>query len=288
MKNKFFEPNTFKLNELMLLGEAFLLENNIENSKKEIEWFVIDKFQLKLQDIKLNNKKNLSEKNKFFFIDFIKRRSQGYPFQYILNKSSFYGYDFFVTEDTLIPRPETELIIDVAKKHGSFDFCLDIGTGSGNLSITLFKEKVVKQVHAIDISEKALLVAEKNKKIHGTTEISFEKIDFLNYNFRKKYDLIVANPPYITKKDYKKLPVEIKSYEPKIALTDFEDGLTFYKKISKNLPLILNKNGVLIVEIGLENTKKEIDFIFRKSNFILKWYKDLNNNYRALKVVHSC
>ena len=288
MKNKFFEPNTFKLNELMLLGEAFLLENNIENSKKEIEWFVIDKFQLKLQDIKLNNKKNLSEKNKFFFIDFIKRRSQGYPFQYILNKSSFYGYDFFVTEDTLIPRPETELIIDVAKKHGSFDFCLDIGTGSGNLSITLFKEKVVKQVHAIDISEKALLVAEKNKKIHGETEISFEKIDFLNYNFRKKYDLIVANPPYITKKDYKKLPVEIKSYEPKIALTDFEDGLTFYKKISKNLSLILNKNGVLIVEIGLENTKKEIDFIFRKSNFILKWYKDLNNNYRALKVVHSC
>ena len=288
MKNKFFEPNTFKLNELMLLGEAFLLENNIENSKKEIEWFVIDKFQLKLQDIKLNNKKNLSEKNKFFFIDFIKRRSQGYPFQYILNKSSFYGYDFFVTEDTLIPRPETELIIDVAKKHGSFDFCLDIGTGSGNLSITLFKEKVVKQVHAIDISEKALLVAEKNKKIHGATEISFEKIDFLNYNFRKKYDLIVANPPYITKKDYKKLPVEIKSYEPKIALTDFEDGLTFYKKISKNLSLILNKNGVLIVEIGLENTKKEIDFIFRKSNFILKWYKDLNNNYRALKVVHSC
>ena len=287
MKNKFFEPNTFKLNELMLLGEAFLLENNIENSKKEIEWFVIDKFQLKLQDIKLNNKKNLSEKNKFFFIDFIKRRSQGYPFQYILNKSSFYGYDFFVTEDTLIPRPETELIIDVAKKHGSFDFCLDIGTGSGNLSITLFKEKVVKQVHAIDISEKALLVAEKNKKIHGATEISFEKIDFLNYNFRKKYDLIVANPPYITKKDYKKLPVEIKSYEPKIALTDFEDGLTFYKKISKNLPLILNKKGVLIVEIGLENTKKEIDFIFRKSNFILKWYKDLNNNYRALKVVHS-
>ena len=288
MKNKFFEPNTFKLNELMLLGETFLLENKIENSKKEIEWFVIDKFQLKLQDIKLNNKKNLSEKNKFFFIDFIKRRSQGYPFQYILNKSSFYGYDFFVTEDTLIPRPETELIIDVAKKHGSFDFCLDIGTGSGNLSITLFKEKVVKQVHAIDISEKALLVAEKNKKIHGTTEISFEKIDFLNYNFRKKYDLIVANPPYITKKDYKKLPVEIKSYEPKIALTDFEDGLTFYKKISKNLSLILNKNGVLIVEIGLENTKKEIDFIFRKSNFILKWYKDLNNNYRALKVVHSC
>ena len=288
MKNKFFEPNTFKLNELMLLGEAFLLENNIENSKKEIEWFVIDKFQLKLQDIKLNNKKNLSEKNKFFFIDFIKRRSQGYPFQYILNKSSFYGYDFFVTEDTLIPRPETELIIDVAKKHGSFDFCLDIGTGSGNLSITLFKEKVVKQVHAIDISEKALLVAEKNKKIHGATEISFEKIDFLNYSFRKKYDLIVANPPYITKKDYKKLPVEIKSYEPKIALTDFEDGLTFYKKISKNLSLILNKNGVLIVEIGLENTKKEIDFIFRKSNFILKWYKDLNNNYRALKVVHSC
>ena len=288
MKNKFFEPNTFKLYELMLLGEAFLLENNIENSKKEIEWFVIDKFQLKLQDIKLNNKKNISEKNRIFFIDFINRRSRGYPFQYILNKSNFYGNDFFVTEDTLIPRPETELIIDVAKKHSFFDFCLDIGTGSGNLAITLLKEKIVKQVHAIDISEKALLVAEKNRKIHGETEISFEKIDFLNYNFRKKYDLIVANPPYITKKDYKKLPRGIKGFEPKIALTDFEDGLTFYKKISENLPLILNKNGILVVEIGLENTKKEIDSIFRKPNFLLKWYKDLNNNYRALEVVHSC
>ena len=288
MKNKIFEPKTFKLNELMFLGEAFLLESNIENSKKEIEWFVIDKFQLNLQDVKLNNKKKISEKNKFFFIDFIKRRSQGYPFQYILSKSQFYGYDFFVTQDTLIPRPETELIIDVAKKYGFFDFCLDIGTGSGNLSITLLREKIVKRVHAIDISEKALLVAEKNKKIHGVTEISFEKIDFLNYNFIKKYDLIVANPPYITKKDYKNLPKEIKSFEPKIALTDFADGLTFYKKISKNLPLILNKNGILIVEIGLENTKREIDFIFRQPNFILKWYKDLNNNYRALEVVYSC
>lgn len=285
MKQKPFETNTLKLNDLIVLGENYLLNHNIANYKKEIEWFINDKFRLNLYDIKLKKNIIISQEHRANFIDFINERSLGKPFQYILNKCSFYGYDFYVNSHTLIPRPETELIIDIARKKSCFfDNCLDIGTGSGNISLVLLLQKIVKNVHAIDISNNAISVAKKNKRLHKINKIHFENMDIFNCKIDNKYDLIVSNPPYITLNDYQKLPSEIKKYEPKIALTDSHDGFKFYKKINKLLPDILQKNGTLLIEIGLENTKNEINFIFENSHRQLLWHKDLNDNYRVLEV----
>jgi release factor glutamine methyltransferase len=285
MKNKLFETNTLKLNDIIALGQKYLLDCNIVNAKQEIEWFLIDKFKFDISDIKLNSNKYLSIVEKKQFFNFIHDRGLGKPFQYILNKCNFYGYDFYVNSDTLIPRPETELIIDLAlKKNHIFNQCLDIGVGSGNLSITLLLKNIVNKVDAVDISSKALSVAKKNSKIYMIDNIDFYQLNILEYKFNKRYDLIVSNPPYITNADYKKLPREIKEYEPPIALTDFDNGLKFYKKIFKQLHNILNKKGVLLIEIGLENTKETINSIFSNNDFTLLWHKDLNGDYRVLEV----
>ncbi len=285
MKKKLFEINTLKLNDIIVLAQKYLLNHKIVNAKKEIEWFLLDQFGLNISDIKFNTNKPLSKIEKKQFINFIYERSLGKPFQYILNKCDFYGYDFYVSANTLIPRPETELIIDIAlKKNRVFNQCLDIGTGSGNLSITLLLKKIVKRVDAIDISKRALVIAKKNKKIHKIKNINFYQRDVLKYKCKKKYDLIVSNPPYINKADFDRLPKEIKNYEPAIALTDFSNGLTFYNSIFEQLKTILNPKGVLLIEIGLENTKATIHKIFKSNNFKLLWHKDLNRNDRVLEV----
>ena len=288
MKNKLFEINTLKLKDIIVLAEKYLLNHNIINAKQEIEWFLLDQFQFEISDIKLNSEINLTQIEKEQFINFIYERSSGKPFQYILNKCDFYGYDFYVDSNTLIPRPETELIIDVAlKKDRIFNQCLDIGVGSGNLSITLLLKNIANKVDAIDISKKALSVAKTNKSIHKIKNINFYQRDFLKHKFKKKYDLIVSNPPYINKVDFDNLPIEIKNYEPAIALTDFSDGFKFYNAIFSQLNNILNIGGVLLIEIGLENTKETINNIFQNNNFKLSWHKDLNGNYRILEVQHD-
>ena len=287
MKNKLFEINTFKLNDIIVLAQKYLLNHNIANAKKEIEWFLLDKFKFKISDIKLNTDIHLTQIEKEQFINFIYERSSGKPFQYILNKCDFYGYDFYLNSNTLIPRPETELIIDVAfKKDRIFNQCLDIGTGSGNLSITLLLKKIVNKVDAIDISQNALDVAKINGRRHKIKNINFYQRDVLEYKFNKKYDLIVSNPPYIHETDFNELPIEIKNYEPSIALTDFSDGLKFYKAIFLQLNKMLNSGGILLIEIGLENTKETINNIFQSNNFKLLWHKDLNGNHRVLEVQH--
>ena len=288
MKNKLFEPNTLKLNDIIVLGQKYLLNHNIINAKQEIEWFLIDQFQFNISEVKLNSNKHLSKIEKKQFINFIYERSLGKPFQYILNKCNFYGYNFYVNSDTLIPRSETELIIDIAlKKNRIFNKCLDIGVGSGNLSITILLQNIAKKIDAVDISKKALSVAKKNSKSHKINNISFHQLDVLKYKFNKKYDLIVSNPPYINNSDYNKLPLEIKKYEPAIALTDFDNGFKFYNKIFEQLHNMLNQNGILLIEIGLENTKETINTIFHNNDFKLLWHKDLNDNYRVLEVQYN-
>ena len=283
-----FKTDTLKLNDIIVSAQKYLLKNNITNAKKEIEWFLIDKFKLDIADIKLNPDKKISQFKKKQFVNFVDKRGEGKPFQYILNKSNFYGYDFFVNSKTLIPRPETELIIDIAlKKNQKFDQCLDIGTGSGNLAITLLLQKIAKHVDAVDISKNALSVAKKNSLIHKIQKIKFYKKDIFKHQINKKYNLIVSNPPYIKHSDYLKLPSEIRKYEPAVALTDFSNGLTFYKAIFKKLKNILNKDGILLIEIGLENTKDSINRIFKNNDFILYWHKDLNGDYRVLEVQYN-
>ena len=144
--------NNIYLHDIIKKGCQLLNKANIDNAKQEIYWFIKDQ-------LSISSEKQILENiilNKFqinIIENFLKRRIAGEPYQYIINKGSFYGYDFFVNKHTLIPRPETELIIEVVKKRGLYDSCLDVGTGSGNIAITLVKEKLVKKVDAIILSK---------------------------------------------------------------------------------------------------------------------------------------
>ena len=259
-----------------------LLLHGIDNAKKELEWF-IEKNSLFTKDEILLNKIKINDNLKTKILNFVDRRSNQEPFQYILESSTFYGRDFYVNPSVLIPRPETETIIYQLKKSTqTFNHALDIGTGSGNLAITLSLEKIVKKVTAIDKSYKALKVAKENARQYNTKNIKFVQQDFLDDKIINKYDLIVSNPPYISIDEYMNLNKQVKNHEPTIALTDFHDGLLFYKKIEENLNTVLCDNGALFLEIGLEKQKDKINKIFNK--YCTTWFKDLNGDYRVVKI----
>ena len=275
------ESDSILLHELIAYGNNKLDTSSLTNSKKEIEWFLEDQFSISFYDIKFNKNHKLYKKDINLFLKFIERRLAGEPFQYIVNSASFYGYDFFVNKKTLIPRPETELIISVAKQYNTFNKALDIGTGSGNIAITLAMENIANEIDAIDISSEAINVAINNAKTYSLNNVEFYQHDFLSKPIKCKYDLIVSNPPYISIDDYQNLDNHIKDYEPRYALTDSHNGLSFYNYFAKNLGKILKSCGKIILEIGYEETKTDIENFFLKEGFKCIWHKDLNDNYRV-------
>ena len=271
---------------LTILKKAQNKLNNaqITNAKKEIDWFLEYIFDIPFYDIRNNENFQIKDTHLKQLKEFIDRRVLGEPFQYIINRSTFYGYDFIVNKHTLIPRPESETIIDTVKKYGFFQDALDIGTGSGNLAITLSLEKVINKIDAIDISSEALKIATKNRQQLKTNNVTFFHQNIFNVFPVKSYDLIVSNPPYISKIEYRDLNKQVKKYEPPTSLTDNKDGLYFYKFYAKNLFKILKPQGKLILEIGLEKHKETIQKIFINNNYKYKWHKDLNGNYRVIEL----
>ena len=271
---------------LTILKKAQNKLNNaqITNAKKEIDWFLEYIFDIPFYDIRNNEKFQIKDTHLKQLKEFIDRRVLGEPFQYIINRSTFYGYDFIVNKHTLIPRPESETIIDTVKKYGFFQDALDIGTGSGNLAITLSLEKVINKIDAIDISSEALKIATKNTQQLKTNNVTFFHQNIFNVLPVKSYDLIVSNPPYISKIEYRNLNKQVKKYEPQTSLTDNKDGLYFYNFFAKNLFKILKPQGKLILEIGLEKHKETIQKIFINNNYKYKWHKDLNGNYRVIEL----
>jgi len=278
------KSNNIGLHDMIKQAKKELFLANISNAQKEIEWFLNKKLSISLDRIIIKKNYQLSKNEIIRFNKFITQRLKGKPFQYILNEGTFYGYDFFVNKHTLIPRPETELIIDIAKKYGPYNKAIDIGTGSGNIAIVLSKKKIVKHIDALDISKQALDVAKYNGSQYNIKNINYLQLDFLINDLTQKYDLIVSNPPYISNSEYKNLEDHIKFYEPKIALTDGKNGLIFYKFFAKNLHKILKPQAKAIIEIGIESTKRKINKLFLENNYHCAWYKDLNGDYRVCEV----
>lgn len=226
------------------------------------------KFELFLvQDLKLSYFQKLK------FIKILKKVfEKNIPIQYLLNVQNFYGYDFKVNHNVLIPRFTTELLIDLAKSL-SFNSVLDMCTGSGCIGLTLKKEVPTAKVLLSDVSKKALKVAKQNtKKLHADVELIqsdlFEKIN-------EKFDLITANPPYLTKGEYISKNV---NFEPKIALYAENNGFAVIKKILFDFPKYLNPGGHLILEIS--PTHKELIETNLPKGFKVKFYLDERNNVR--------
>ena len=192
------------------------------------------------------------------------------PLQYVLGFEEFYGHKFYVDESVLIPRPETELLVErcISLMDGVEEpRILDIGSGSGAISITLGKELPKSMVLGVDISEKALLVAERNKIENNVNNVKFVKSDILKNVDYKKFHLIVSNPPYIPDYEYEVLEEKVLRYEPKLALTASNNGLYFYDEISKNAPTHLINGGYLAFEIGY-NQGEAVKKIMKINDFI--------------------
>ena len=195
-----------------------------------------------------------------------------------MKKKEFWKHTFFVNKDVLIPRPETEIIIDeLLKEIGleSSKYLLDVGTGSGCIIVSILKERSNCAGTAIDISQKALNVAKYNAKIHHIQN----KINFINIDIDKhiynKYDFILSNPPYINKFELNRLDSNVKSYEPHLALEAGVDGLNLIRKLILKSKILLKKRGKLIFEIGEKQLNKSKDLLLRNGFYINKICKDI-------------
>lgn len=240
--------------------ESELLLNNIINKSK---LFIIT-----------HPKALLSEYEEASFTKSVSRRFGGEPLAYIIGKKEFYGRDFYVNENVLIPRPETEMLVELALECSPLR-ALDMCTGSGCIGITLSIEGNIN-VTCVDISEKALLVARKNHEILGGN-VEFIKSNMFE-NINGKFDLIVSNPPYIPKEEIKTLHSDVQK-EPIIALDGGEDGLDFYRILFTQGKNYLNKNGNIIVEIGY-NQSEDIEKLAKSNGFKIKFFKDLQGYKR--------
>ncbi len=196
----------------------------------------------------------LSEPESRLFNEIIDRRKKREPFQHIVGRQEFYGLDFEVSPDVLIPRHETELLIDAAieiLKEKENARILDIGTGSGCIVVSIIHNVPTASAVAVDISEKALSVAKQNAETNNVAgRIEFRSSDIFEAVGRQTFDVIVSNPPYIPAGDIAGLQSEVRDFDPFIALTDGGDGLSIIRRIVDDAPRFLNKNGTLLIEIG--------------------------------------
>ncbi len=272
----------------ILLSTDYLKNKGIDSARINAELLLADILDCKRMDLYLRFDQPLSKVETEKYRKALKRRATKEPLQYIVGKVEFYGLIFFVNSKVLIPRQETEILIETIIENYQDDKnknILDIGCGSGNIIISLVKVLTNAKGVALDISEDAISVAKKNAEYNKVTEnISFIKKDILNDKIQdlEKFDIVVSNPPYVSKKEFGSLQKEILAYEPKFAVTDFADGYTFYKKICDMAKNILLPKGKLFFEVGYNQANK-VKAIMEENNFTgIKIIKDYSNIERVV------
>lgn len=223
------------------------------------------------------------------FFEMIDRRKEGYPIQYIINEKEFMGLDFYVEEGVLIPRPDTEILVEyvldyIDKVYGKEKIdLLDIGIGSGAIGISIAYYKKNANVYGVDISDSALRVSNINKERFNLNNVTLIKSDlFENIDKNRKFHIIASNPPYISRRDMGILQEEVKNYEPKIALEGGLDGLDFYRRIIPESKCYLYQGGLLILEIGYDQNIQVRNMMEREGFINIKTLKDLQGFDRVV------
>jgi len=267
----------------------------IVNSSGEAEILLSYLLKMKRSEIYLNFDKILSNNERRELEQAIQKRLKNIPLQYITKHQEFMGMDFFIEEGVLIPRPETEILVEKIieklknKKPDSPLRVADLGTGSGIIAISMAKYIKNITIYAIDISEKSLKLASKNALKHNCED----KIVFIQGDLfeplREKIDQncldgVVSNPPYISLEDFKSLPVEIREREPKIALCGGVNGMDYYRKIVKKASYFLKKNGFVALEVGAGQAKKVKELILKENDFKqnIEIFRDYSNIERVV------
>ena len=270
--------------ETIRIGTNLLKEKKIPSNIIDSEILLSKTLNKSREEILVNLDYKINKKDFTKFKNYLKRRSKNEPIAYILKEKEFWKTKFDVNKYTLIPRPETELLVEKLLEFykGKKITILDIGTGSGCILISLLNSLTKSMGIGIDISKNAILVAKKNAYKHNI----WNRIKFLNKSlegvFNKKFDLIVSNPPYIEKKDIKNLSEDIKKYEPRIALDGGNDGLDLIKKVIYKSKNILKVKGMLALEIGNEQINKVSKILIDNNYRVKEIIKDYKNNVRCV------
>ena len=273
-----------KASELINIGSNKLKTNSIKSFILDSEILLSKVLNKKREEVLVDLNQKIENNKILEFLKYIDRRALKEPIAYIIQQKEFWSRNFEVNNKTLIPRPETELmlekLINIYKKK-SINI-LDIGTGSGCIILSLLSELKRSKGTGIDISLGALQIAKKNaKKLNILSNVKFQKKS-INSFFSQKFDLVVSNPPYIRSRDLKNLEDDIKLHEPKIALDGGNDGLDLIKKVIYKAKEILKANGRLALEISNEQVL-QVSKILEKNNFRIEYFvNDYKDNIRSL------
>ena len=266
-------------------GLNILKNKSILSAKLDSEILMAKALGKKREYIILNNNKIIKEQNLKYFKKLVQERATRKPIAYLLNKKSFWNSEFNVNKNTLIPRPDTEIILEqILKftKNKNYLNILDIGVGSGCIILSILKERKNFYGTGIDISRNSLDICKMNaKKLLLDRRVKFFKSDVDKFAIGK-YDLVVSNPPYIKTSDLKYLESDVIKFEPKLALDGGLDGLSVIRKVIKKSSELLKKNGKFILEIGFDQKNKVIKLLNNRGFYINSTVKDLANNDRCI------
>ena len=266
-------------------GSKVLRNRCISNSQLDAEILMAKTINKNRKYILLNYNNPLNKNQLKNFYELIEQRSLGNPVAYLVNKKYFWNSEFFVSGDTLIPRPDTELVVENAlkfTKHRNKLDILDIGIGSGCILLSILKERKNFFGTGIDISKKCLNISKKNaNNLKVSSRLKLYKSDVDKFNLGK-YDLIVSNPPYIKTCKLKYLERDVVDFEPRMALDGGLDGLSEIRKVIKKSSELIKKNGKFVLEIGFNQKNKVVKLLKEKGFYINCTLKDLALNDRCI------
>ena len=272
------------ISQLINAGSEMLRQKNISTHILDSELILSSVLRETRENIIISSKKKVAQKDISNFNKLIKRRLKHEPLAYIFNKKEFWSKNFIIDNNTLIPRPETELLVEKLIKYfkNKKVFMLDLGTGSGCIILSLLSEIKKSRGIGLDISKKALMIAYKNSsQLDLNDRVKFFSRSLHQIN-NYKFDLIVSNPPYICSHQIKNLADDVKKYEPRIALDGGNDGLDVIKKVIYKSKNVLKIKGMLALEIGYGQFKK-VSQILKLQGFRTKFLiKDYRNNIRCI------
>ena len=262
-----------------------LKKNNIKTALLDSEILMSKVLRKDRTNILLNSEKVISDKDYIYFRELISSRLRNKPIAYLIGKKSFWKYEFEINDKVLIPRPDTELIIEqvlkIYKNKSNINF-LEVGVGSGCIILSILKEKKSFLGKGIDLSKDCINICKNNAfKLKVDDRLKLIKSDIDNFS-SGKYDLVISNPPYVKKLDLNKLDKDVINYEPRLALDGGLDGLSKIRKIIKKTSELIKLNGKLIIEIANDQKIMIKNILIDNGFYINKVVKDLGNNNRCV------
>lgn len=278
------------IQRILSWSQEYFQKHLVPDPRLSAELLLAGILKLKRLELYLQFERILTPDELSRYRSYIQRRVKFEPVQYILGEQDFMGLTFSVSPEVLIPRPETELLVEtvlaeIKQRNPDSLKIVDIGTGSGSIAISLAHWYPRAEIIAVDNSEKAIQVAKENARKIGTPNVSFSLLDVESDSLESlgTADIIVSNPPYISQSHYENLHPQVRNYEPVQALLGGQDGLDFYRKFLLRLPEILNQGGWIFMEIGFDQQNEIEKLLIRQKYINISFIKDYQNINRIMK-----